>query len=533
MPPEPAEDAQTASVSPRSEAFLMSSPTSRFSKLSLESMPPTTRSQGQGQSSEAGGPSRNPGGDDDSSDRADDDYDDGPVRSPTTNLSYGVENLDDDTEELVRELFRPPPQEETPQIVLEWCGFSNDPDVYAFQLHEVVPRTIRIGSPTSRFPVPRCNCMEDPGSRPCRHLVWLMDQLTKQTVPDHDPAAELELDGRGFPRVLGSPYARITDFHVDVLADDLHCDFGPSLHHPEPNPHRVREVREMLAALAGADDDDDVDGYRPDLFDVPPLLRTADIVARGELEYTLLRLLLSNNEFFALFLKLLAPRDKVRDPYRKLRQRADRVLRDLAASSSPSAAPPPAGRPPKDVAWAAAHLRNVVTAIQRLVERGSGAGDGGGNAATGPAEAWERASAARTLVWLLKTVCVDHARDAHAGATQDDRNLYQRLVGNASDAAGAFAVDALLLLPEQNQYIDELEAVRERVHVLGYREGFMRKLDAVIANLRRRTSASAAAGSAAAGPSGHGPGAGSAKGSKRQGTGREGERDRRAAKRAR
>jgi len=479
----------------------MTSPTTRLSKLSLESMPPTTRSQSHQQSSDTGRGNHD-------SERGDEDYD-GPVRSPTTNLFYNLDNLDEETEEVIRELFRQPAQEETPQIVLEWCGFSNDPDIYAFQLQEVVPRTIRIGSPTSRIPQPRCNCMEE-DSRPCRHVIWLMDQLAKQTVLDHDPDEELDMDGQGFPKQLGSPHARISDLHIDVLADSLHCDFGPSEEYSEPNPHRVREVREILAAIAGTAYEDSVDEYRPDLFDTPPLIRSDDILTRGELEYTLLRLLLSNNEFFALFLKLLAPHDKVRDPYRKLQQRVERVLASLNAYSSSFAHPAAAtaaaagtagdSEGPRNVAWAARHILAVVGHIEMLLVRGQ------------PPAAWERTSAARALVWILKTVVLEHNRDAHPGASQDDRNLYQRLVGNPREGP-AFVVDALRFLPDQNQYIDELEYVRDAVQVAGYQEGFMRKLEDLIRKLRRRSSMGAGAKAAGEGKAGGGGGGGSGSGS--------------------
>ncbi len=95
------------------------SPTSRLSKLSLENMPPITRSQ-------AAPPPSSSGNGQDSERGEEEDYDDGPVRSPTTGLTYGVERLDDEAQEMVRELFRQPAADESPQMVLEWCGFSND-----------------------------------------------------------------------------------------------------------------------------------------------------------------------------------------------------------------------------------------------------------------------------------------------------------------------------------------------------------------------------------------------------------------------
>ncbi|CAK7220426.1 hypothetical protein SEUCBS140593_004231 [Sporothrix eucalyptigena] len=634
----------------------MHPPTGKFSKLSLSKlgMPPVTRSHGHGgghstaggASSSAPGPalstSRNPhyhtdderikrrsrndndedgslseeendDDEDDEDEDEDEDEDDGPVRSPLTDLFYNVENLDDETQELVRELFRAPAAEETPPMVIEWCGISNDPDVFAFQLQEVVPRTIRIGSPTSRIPRPSCNCTGN-ANTPCRHLVWLMDQIAKQTLHDHPPDVPLVLDGAtGFPREIGSDaYARIADFHIDILANTLHCGAGPPS--GRPNLHRVRESREILAGLYGVQDDDAVDAYAPEIFDqdnvaLESLLwstagdggsdedsdeegsedggdrmdednneasrsdkgkgvketasgkaksgsqssssdvgdeggariqRTTeksagraagqqtvrDLVERGDLQRTVLRMLVSNDEFFAMFLKLLKPSDKARDPFRKIQQRVEAVLDALlavrpksqqqqqqqrrqsqllmpppdprtrrvapAVAGSAAATPPltpiitvTAAAPPSleedsgsdvTVAWAARHVQNAVSQIHLLLQR----------QLPHPPGEWARRSAGRALVWILHALVFFHNRDAHGGATQDDRNLYQRLVGNSDgkgqggQGQGFFVLDVLEPLHEQVQLRSQLKRIRRRIQVNGYREPYMRRLDDIL-----------------------------------------------------
>ncbi len=352
-----------------------------------------------------------------------------------------------------------------------------------------------------------------------------MDQLTKHTVDNLNPREEVQLDEQGFAADLGSPYTRISDFHIGLLADSLHCSSGPRSASGAPNPHRVREVREILAALAGIDDET-VDLYAPELFDSLPLIRGEDLVTRGRLEYTILRLLVANHELFATFLGLLSPRDKIHDPFRKLKQRAQRVFNELTAySASPSAASGD-GDGPRDVAWAARHLEAVVQQIRLLV---GGEGDD-------PGEPWERASAARVLVWIFKTLVREHNRDAHAGTTQDDRNLYQRLVGNAlaggddgddddgddsGRSSGAFMLDALFVLRDQTQFVEELQLVRHHIELNGYREPYMRRLDDLLTHLRRRKPfkpARAATGSKGA----------TGSGSKRQVSGGSSSQDRRA-----
>lgn len=255
----------------------MHPPIGMLGKLSLDTtlaMPPVTRSQVLPGGSLQRPPPQEMDTETDTDTETDSD-DEGPVCSPMTGLLYSLDQLDDETHELVHELFRPLAPEETPPMVVEWCGISNDPDVYAFQLREVVPRTIRIGAPASRIPRPHCTCAGagagSTSTRPCRHLVWLLDQIAKQTLPDHRPDEPLVLDAAtGCPQALlgSAAHRRIADFHIDVLATTLHCSSagGPPVRR-QPSAQRVREAREVLAGLAGVREDAGVDAYAPEIFD--------------------------------------------------------------------------------------------------------------------------------------------------------------------------------------------------------------------------------------------------------------------------
>ncbi|KAJ9142123.1 SWIM zinc finger protein [Pleurostoma richardsiae] len=504
----------------------MSPPTTRFSNLSLESMPPTTRSHSQQHPpGAAGGQGRDSDSDPDSSDGGENSNEssleeDSPmvVRSPKTNLVYNISNLPEQTQELVRQLFHESPQDEPPQIVLQWCQLSREEQgsqFYAFQMHEIVPRSVRIGGPESRYPVPRCNCMRQ-GSALCKHLITLLDQINYHTSYAQNADRELTLEPTGYTAETGSAFDRISAFDLSVLAEGLHCDVGPPESKTQPSPQRLREAREILAAVAaGVDERDDeaVERYRRDLFDDPGALG-GGIIARGDLEQTVLQMLLANNDFFAYFLRLLAPNDRARDPFRWQQQRVDRVLSlldahsiSLASTASPSsagAATTPS-MPSHDVPWAATHLLQATQTIQALLQRSDR-----------PPEPWERASAARVLVRTLRAVVFSYARDAHPGANTTDRNLYQRLIGSSSSSgagSGSFVVDALALLPDQNQYIDELESIEEAIGVLGCPEAYLRKLRGLIARLRSNRSAGGSSGGGGPGGGGGG-GAGGSRGSR-------------------
>ncbi|EPE08277.1 swim zinc finger protein [Ophiostoma piceae UAMH 11346] len=538
-----------------------------------------------------------PEAEDDDTDDTDDEEDDeeeGPVRSPLTSLFYNIDGLDDETQELVRELFRPPAPEETPPIVIEWCGISNDPDVYAFQLQEIVPRTIRIGSATSRIPKPSCNCTGSE-NKPCRHLVWLMDQIAKQTMAHgqkQDSSTEtkegdydrpLELDPTtAFPRELGNAYARISDFHIGILASSLHCRAEPP--NGRPDSHRVREAREILAGLQGVQDDAGVDAYASEIFDLetpelerllwgtqnrqgyrvvgkdsndgsarnassedeemgqdeedlnygrevdsvydesdrsqgdedvketvehedtpgrhhtehttePPQRRSQadlrsqhqqvrDLVERGDLQQTVLRLLVSNDEFFSMFLKLLAPQDKVRDPFRKIQQRIESVLGALRAARTTGEPRQSAAGEVISAEWAAKHVHSAVHQIMHLLGRClSGARHG---EQEHPAS-WAKAGAARAILWMMTAIVSKHTRDAHAGASQDDRNLYQRVIGNSghSGTSGDALLDALDAVHDQVQFLSQVERIRRRIQRNGYRESYMQRLDGILQRMRK------------------------------------------------
>ncbi|KAK7745000.1 hypothetical protein SLS53_003234 [Cytospora paraplurivora] len=401
-------------------------------------MPPTTRSRGQvGVTQSDDGPGceshRDEVSDDEVSDASmeeeDDDDDDAMViRSHATNISYDISSLDPETQAGVRELFRIPPDEETPQLILQWCQSvqeQQDGQFYAFQMHEVVrkSRAVRIGSARSRYPKPRCNCMRD-SDKPCKHLIFLLDRLNHQTS-DHllpDVPVDLGADGdwTGSSSSSSNPYESISNYHLDLLASNLHCDVGSPDSRPAVNPVRLQETREILVSIEepGIDDDYAVKEYRPDIFEDPAAtFDDNDLIAYNDLTRTVANMLMTNNEFFSHFLRLLGPDSRAGNPFRRIQQHVDRVLGELEAyargggGGSSSSSPPaettatttrmdPAAEGPRDVPWAAAHITRAVSAIQSLLQDRKDA-----------PSSRERAAAARALVRILRAVVCDWNRD--------------------------------------------------------------------------------------------------------------------------
>lgn len=501
-------------------SFLVQS--SHFSRLSLGSMVPTTRSRhqqlnppGESEVSRSIIMASEPSSDAEDSDASmegDEDEDEDTrtvISSPYSKISYDISNLDQDTQSEVRQLFRETPASEPPPLVLQWCQFNQDQEdnqFYAFQLHEVVPRSIRIGSPTSKYHQARCNCMGD-SPKPCKHLIYLLDQLNRITGDKVLDEHVQTLRPDGSPTQMDQPFDKIANFHLDLLASNLHCDVGSPESQATINPVRLQETRELLAAVGNSDADDyAVKNFRPDIFeqDRDLLLQQHNILTDDDLTKTVARMLMTNNDFFAYFLKLLGPTSRARDCFRNIQRHVDRVLRELNAyhrqhttSGQPqetmATAAHSAAEGPRDVAWAATHILRAVATIQYLLQ----------NREDPPPPA-ERASAARTLVRILYTVVFDWNRDITSSSIPTTTttttttssntslvpgsihtNLYLRLMNTqTTPTSKSFILDSLANLPEQNQWIETLEEIEAKLTTYAPPPTYMMRLRNLITLMR-------------------------------------------------
>ena len=403
----------------------------------------------------------------------DDDEDGTQSVSSSTGFKYNMSKLSPRTRQVVKGLFSQTSSNDPPQISLELCGMrEEDPGggggglFYAFQMHEVVPCSVRIGARDStRFSAPKCECPDARYRhvRPCKHLIWLFDKISKQTLFDHDPDSELTLTELGYPEELGDPFDRISQVGLDILTDDLRCDTSePDSDLVAPNPARIREAREMVAAVAGIQPYE-LDDYRPDLeasYDRNTLIR------RGDLGATLFSLLLASHSLAEWVRSQLGPSDPAVDPFRSIQQRVSRTIQNLnahlATEQDTSAEDAYQVRykgvgGPRDASWATSQIQHCVRKIEKLVSRGSS-----------PLSDWTRSSAARSLISILKAV-VDH------------RGLYAALVG---DHDTGFVHSALDMLADQSQFIDELEEIMEKIGVHGAPPSYVANMRHLIARMR-------------------------------------------------
>lgn len=435
----------------------MSPPTERFRTLSLGSMPPVTRLQSRKLRVEV----------EDSSSESDterdfDIDDDGFMVSPS-NLRYSLDLLDEETRDNVNKAIEVPPQ-----FTLRGCQAGDERCL--FLITEPVEYTVRTGSEQSGYGIPSCTCQNgERGESPCRHILWLLDQITNQVLGVQ--RSPFSLTKYGYPTELGNPYDEISDFHLDMLADSLHCDVvGQS---PDPNPRRVRETREILASLNEVPTDE----YRPDLFNNPRKGRR--VVKRGDLEQTIFRMLLRNDDFFQYFLSSMRADELHSNQFRSLQLRADAALAGLQQYADTTTTTPttPAlqnAARPKDVKWCAAHLARVTRQIRSAIHN-----------TERPLSRWELRAAARAAVHVLTRV-VGWDRDVGPPHTpRAERDLFFRLVGGEDRN---FVVDILASIPPEvlGPWVDELAGLRGRIVERGAPGGYVARLGSLVGYLRGR-----------------------------------------------
>ncbi|RGP67277.1 swim zinc finger family [Fusarium longipes] len=422
----------------------MTPPSSRFSRLSLQSMSPETLSHNRAQSlaqnseqpyhdesssSESESDSNSSEFEDDNSEC--DEKEPSTVRSPTQ-LTYLIDHLPETTQSIIRGTFREPPR-----IALEKCRRIDN--TYAFQMTEIVTRSVRIRAPENGTPNMSCSCRND--GQPCRHILWLLDQIVKETLYDQDISKPLKMNSAGYAEAIGDPFQNISEHHLDVLAEGLHSHLvtPDSEYDNEPDTFRAQEAREVLSSVYNMDPKE----FRPDIFDRVSLGK--NIVKRHDLEQTIFRMLLDNHHFFHYFRSLTRSQDLIKDPFYKLAQRIDRILRDLDNET-----PSPDVESPRDVPWAASHILGCVRRMRHEIYTREK-----------PLSSHEAISAARSLVHVLSSV-VSHNKDKGSeSVARIDRNLYLRLIG---DRDHDFVLSVLNLIPEAATVQDNAEEVENVEH---------------------------------------------------------------------
>ncbi|KAI0013400.1 hypothetical protein F4779DRAFT_563394 [Xylariaceae sp. FL0662B] len=431
----------------------MSSPTEPLSKLSLGSMPPTTRLQSRRQKHEE----EDTSSDSESSDSGFDIDDSSAITLPSK-TKYSLDYLDERTRQNVTRTVAK--AIETPsKFILLRCQ-SRDQQ-FIFEIAESVEYTIRTGTENTDYDIPNCSCESaERGESPCRHILWLFDQISSQVLASQ--RSPLILTQHGYSAELGNPYYRISSFHLDVLADSLCCDaVGQS---GDPNPRRVQETRQILASL----NEVPIDEYRPDLFNNPRKGRR--VIKKGDLEQTVFRMLLRNDEFFHYFLSSMRADELINNRFRGLQHRADAVLQGLEQYASDRSQQ--TITTPKDVEWCSMHLTLITQQIRSAIQNTDHS-----------LEAWELRAAARALIHVLGEVAKWNRDVGPAELPKTQRNLYYRLIG---DQDRNFVIEVLDMITPRvlSPWAPELGDMEDKISRHGVPLSYLERLRSLITRIR-------------------------------------------------
>ena len=361
-------------------------------------------------------------------------------------------------------------------LALDHCRQHNS--TYAFQIAdaEVQRCGIRINETESS---PTCSCNEE---GMCRHVKWFLSRLARTRKENS----------------LASPHALISDKGLKTVCNELDWELreGPDSDSEEPHwkirkedyavtapetrrssNERVRVVREILATFSPHH----IDEYRTDIFDN---FAVGKVHVPKDLEATIARLLIDNDEVFAQFRTLVKPDYCASDFFQKMAAEAKNTcaLLDTYCELGPTKE----GKR-HDLIWCAQTLTDIVNSIQLNVSERQ------------PLRPTSREDAAKALVSILRMVVKQRNHDVYQnlkwprrrihGEPQIDRNLYQRLIGStakANPAGGNFVIKALQDLPEASIFVEDLEEVYDLLKTVGWSapQAYLDKLESLIVQLR-------------------------------------------------
>lgn len=324
---------------------------------------------------------------------------------------------------------------------LELRGCTSREQGYVFLVSETIEYHVRTPYGTSPYDGPSCTCRQGEAraglQHPCRHTLWLCDQILSQMVPLPKDPHTWRIDG--YTTQHGNICDFISDFHFDVLADSLRCDImagEPS----RPRPRRIRTAREILATLSG----NSLDTYRPDLMGQT---REKKVVKEGDLEETIFRMLLENDSILTYFLTSMRKYAPLNPRFRRFRDRADTALD--AYDSYIKASDIQRTELSKTPQWCYTTLKDIAAQINAIIFYSARELDD-----------FDRGAAATTLVYILDQV-VSRNEDYDVVPNRNDHHSH--IQGQPNDASKINIYSELVIESSHNFIIDILENVHPAV----------------------------------------------------------------------
>jgi hypothetical protein len=380
-----------------------------------------------------------------------------------TGMRYSIHDLDAKTRETVVKALSTPSK-------LSLRGCSSREKSYVFLVSETIEYHVQTPYGDGSF-VPSCSCRQDERSaglrHPCRHTLWLCDQLLSQLVPLPRDPYTWSIDG--YTTEHGNVCDFISDFQFDVLADSLRCDIMASGKVVRPRP-RIRTAREILATISG----NPVEKYRPDLTGESAGKR---VVKEGDLEETIFRMLLRNDSLLSYFLASMRNHEPLNPRFRRFRDRADAALdafdHYVKASDSEKTTLS------KNPQWCYTTFKDISEQIKSIIKYSERELDD-----------FDRRAAAHTLVYILDQVA-SRKEDHGEGQAKHKRriNLCKELIIESSQN---FILDTLdeLQLESMGHLLPDLARIEQTIANTDIPQSYLDKLRDIISRLRGTSSRS-------------------------------------------
>ncbi|KAI0164716.1 hypothetical protein GGR57DRAFT_497592 [Xylariaceae sp. FL1272] len=291
----------------------MSVPVERMGQLSLESMSTSSASQPRRREeyyvSSASDSDAESGADDDSGFDYDKTLD---VATFPSGKRYSLRELDINTREAVVRSINT-----SSKLSLRRCH-ARDKDTYFFLVAESREYHVRMAAdPQSPWFSPSCSCRQENEDsvghvpqHPCRHTLWVCDQVAGQMLAHQSDPYTLRLDGYTNEEENLCQY--IDDYGFEILAKGLNCELQSDI----PSSRKLSTARDILATLSGASTDQNTDDVQ----------NQTQVIVEGDLEQTVFRMLVHNNSFYSYVLSAMRHFKHLNARFRLFREHVDATL---------------------------------------------------------------------------------------------------------------------------------------------------------------------------------------------------------------
>ncbi|EEQ91862.1 hypothetical protein RJZ56_000860 [Blastomyces dermatitidis] len=320
------------------------------------------------------------------------------------------------------------------KFIVEKCHASEDG--YAFQVLDHGLVHLGHGPMT-------CSCSEyGDGTKACRHIFWLVDQLHRLTLPEW-PGTGIPLSRTGESPNIRPLYQLIGDRMEDIsrkarwhFSDDpgspgvSEQEYGGSMSRPE-------KVRDILSAFSESTMPDD---FRPDQVETINQSRTpAQCVVQGDFEATMFRLAVHDDNVYHSLRKAMPPPARAAIFFDKVQKKTRALLLDFDRYRQYGT--PLRDRTTLEIPVVIEQLYELVALLESNIA---------------PRAPDSHTNAADALIGILRDVVTyDYnafdgnawGRVPAAGETEDDCNLFAQIIGQPEVSGQFFILDVLESLP--------------------------------------------------------------------------------------